>query len=245
VLELEERDTDSEAQSARAARRFGKESDRWDRIYSERGSIPVRLWDRYARRNVRQRFVRTFEVAGDLAGRSVLDLGCGSGRYLIEAASRGSSRVVGVDLAPQMLSIAARLAQAFGLEERIELRVADLRTLDLTEQFDLVCANGVFDYIDNAGPVLARIARWTRGLCVASFPDRGALRAQPRRLYWRMRGLRIALYEAAQVERLAQEAGFRAYSIERLGPIHLLSAHIGVAGDSRLARASEVYPHRQ
>jgi malonyl-CoA O-methyltransferase len=39
----------------------------------------------------------------DLNGMHILDAGCGSGRYLIHAASRGASHLVGVDLSQEML----------------------------------------------------------------------------------------------------------------------------------------------
>lgn len=40
----------------------------------------------------------------DLAGKVVLDLACGSGRYLSKVRERGASAVLGLDLAPAMLA---------------------------------------------------------------------------------------------------------------------------------------------
>src|SRR5262245_12826582 len=99
-------DTPPDRQVARAERRFAAESDRWDLIYAENPPWLVRAWDRWARKNVRQRFARTFELCGPLAGASVLDVGCGSGRYLVEAAARGATRIVGVDVAGPMIECA-------------------------------------------------------------------------------------------------------------------------------------------
>jgi SAM-dependent methyltransferase len=57
----------------------------------------------------------------DLARRSVLDLGCGPGAYLLRASDRGAARVVGCDLSTSMLALAqgnvdgrARLVQVDG-----------------------------------------------------------------------------------------------------------------------------------
>jgi len=227
MLELEKPPRADQAEQTR--RRFERESSRWDRIYSTEASWPLRLWNHHARRNVRERFRRTFEVAGPLDGGSVLDLGCGSGRYLVEAASRGATRIVGVDLAPPMLEIAGRLVQAFGADERIELRAGDLCEIEFAERFDLVIANGVFDYLPDAPRALRVMRRLTGGTCVASFPDRAALRALPRRLFWRARGLRIALFDEPGILALARRAGFNAARVERMGPIFVLVAR-GEAG---------------
>jgi malonyl-CoA O-methyltransferase len=40
----------------------------------------------------------------DLAGSSVIDAGCGSGRYMVHALRRGARRLVGVDLSGEMLA---------------------------------------------------------------------------------------------------------------------------------------------
>jgi SAM-dependent methyltransferase len=209
------------------ARRFRREAHRWDEIYSDSGGLLARAWDRLTRSNVRRRFARTFEAGGDLRGRSVLDLGCGSGRYLVEAAQRGAGRIVGVDFAPEMLAAARALAATVPSADRIELVCADLADLQLQERFDLVIANGLFDYLPDPRSGFLRAAGWTRGVLVASFPDRRAPRALPRSLYWRLRGVRIQLFGRAGVERLAEEAGFHDRSIERIGPIFLLLARAG------------------
>lgn len=234
MLEIEDAETPNARQAARTERRFAAESDRWDGIYSERSSWPARLWDRLTRRNVRERFRRTFEAFGPLEGKSVIDLGCGSGRYLIEAASRGATRVVGVDLASPMIDVAERLARSFSFGDRIELEVGDLYEIELAERFDLVIANGVFDYLPDAPRALARMRRMTGDTLIASFPDRAAFRALPRRLYWRARGLSITLFDERQILALARAAGFTQVAVERIGPIFLLVAR-GAPPTSRLS----------
>lgn len=206
------------------ARRFRGEAHRWDRIYDDLGHPLTRLWDRLTRDNVRRRFTRTFEATGDLQGRSVLDLGCGSGRYLIEAVSRGAARAVGVDFAPEMIAIARRLADASPHGDRIELRCGDVRVPEPAGPFDLVIANGLFDYVDDPLPVLSSAWRRTSGTLVASFPDTRAPRALPRSLYWRLRGIRIRLFDRAAIVAAARAAAIENPAIERIGPIFLLIA---------------------
>jgi malonyl-CoA O-methyltransferase len=46
-------------------------------------------------------------MPAELHGQAVLDVGCGSGRYMLHALQRGAARVIGVDLSPQMLAHAS------------------------------------------------------------------------------------------------------------------------------------------
>lgn len=72
----------------------------------------------------------------------VLDVGCGTGGWLIEVAKSYPtiSRLVGVDVSKRMLDFARAQAEAKGVSERIEFRVMDaLRMLEFPPDFfDLV-----------------------------------------------------------------------------------------------------------
>ncbi|HLZ63892.1 MAG TPA: class I SAM-dependent methyltransferase [Ktedonosporobacter sp.] len=75
--------------------------------------------------------------------RSVLDLGCGTGGWLIEAAknSPNLSKLVGVDVSTKMINYATAMAQAAGQQERrLQFRQMDvLRRLDFPDaSFDLL-----------------------------------------------------------------------------------------------------------
>lgn len=48
---------------------------------------------------------RSYELLGDLTGRTVVDAGCGSGRAVAELAERGA-HAIGVDLNPEMIATA-------------------------------------------------------------------------------------------------------------------------------------------
>lgn len=222
----ERTDVERTDKSSGVEHRFRGEARRWWEIYSEGGNPIARYWDQLTRENVRRRFQRTFERAGDLTGKSVLDLGCGPGRYLVEAAQRGARRVVGVDFAPEMIEIARGVVTSAAGASVVELQCSKLETLQLEGTFDLVIENGVFDYLDDAPRGLAQARRLTGGLCIATFPDRNAPRAFPRSLYWRARGIRIHLFDREGVDRLAREAGFKQFEIEKIGPIYLLAARV-------------------
>ena len=53
-----------------------------------------------------------------LAGRTVVDFGCGRGADSLEMARRGAGRVIGVDVRKEALAVAARAAEQAGLSDR-------------------------------------------------------------------------------------------------------------------------------
>jgi len=75
-----------------------------------------------------ERMLRMAEVR---AGDSVIDLGSGDGRIVIEAAKRGA-RGLGVDLDPSLVKLATQNAQAAGVADRARFEVRDIFETDLS-----------------------------------------------------------------------------------------------------------------
>jgi SAM-dependent methyltransferase len=80
-------------------------------------------------------------------GERVLDLACGIGRHSLELRRRGFE-VVGVDISADLLEMAEREAGAQSLE--VTFMQADLRELDLSDEFDLVLSlnDGAVGYFE-------------------------------------------------------------------------------------------------
>ena len=80
-------------------------------------------------------------------GERVLDLACGIGRHSLELRRRGFE-VVGVDISPDLLEMAEREAEAQSLE--VSFMQADLRELELADEFDLVLSlnDGAVGYFE-------------------------------------------------------------------------------------------------
>ncbi|UFN47987.1 methyltransferase domain-containing protein [Roseomonas sp. OT10] len=87
-----------------------------------------------------------------LAGRRVVDLGCGFGWFARWAAEQGAAAVLGLDLSEQMLA-RARVETA---SPAVAYRRADLESLDLPGGgFDLAYSSLAFHYVED----FARLAR--------------------------------------------------------------------------------------
>ena len=93
-----------------------------------------------------------FDLAGDMRGRTVLDLPCGDGTYSRAFARRGAGSVVGIDLSSAMVERARALEreQPFG----ISYRVGDAADLGAIGAFDLVVACYLFNYAQTRAQLL-------------------------------------------------------------------------------------------
>ncbi|WP_204249115.1 class I SAM-dependent methyltransferase [Nocardia arizonensis] len=94
-------------------------------------------------------------LAGDVAGRRILDAGCGSGPTSAALRDRGAI-VTGIDSSARMLELARRRLGA-----DVDLRVADLaEPLPFADGvFDDVVASLVLHYLKDWGPTLSELRR--------------------------------------------------------------------------------------
>ena len=87
-------------------------------------------------------------IAGKLLiepGMSVLDIGCGWGGMGLTLARDFGARVTGVTLSEEQLKIAKARVAAEGLEDRVNFRLADYRTVG--ERFDRIVSVGMFEHV--------------------------------------------------------------------------------------------------
>jgi tRNA (mo5U34)-methyltransferase len=91
-------------------------------------------------------------IPADLAGKSVLDIGCNAGFYSLEMKRRGADRVLGIDFDDGYLAQARFAAEVEGADiEFRKLSVYDVAALG--EKFDIVIFMGVLYHLRH--PLLA------------------------------------------------------------------------------------------
>jgi cyclopropane-fatty-acyl-phospholipid synthase len=82
-------------------------------------------------------------------GERVLDVGCGWGSFALHAAREHGVHVTGVTLSEPQARLARERAEAAGLGDRVEVRVADWRDLG-GERFDAIASIGMVEHVGSA-----------------------------------------------------------------------------------------------
>ena len=98
-----------------------------------------------------------------LQGQAVLDVGCGSGRYMMHARRRGAVHVTGVDLSSPMLRRAATELVAYPSGSEAELVQGSVAALPVVDvQADLTICALVIGHLEDLQQSLAELRRVTR-----------------------------------------------------------------------------------
>ena len=100
-----------------------------------------------------KKFRRFADRLPDVAGKTVLDIGCNAGFYSVEMKRRGAKRVLGIDSDDRYLDQARFAAETLGFDG-IEFRKLDVYDVGaIGERFDLVIFMGVLYHLRH--PLLA------------------------------------------------------------------------------------------
>ncbi|MBV8205502.1 MAG: TIGR04290 family methyltransferase [Acidobacteria bacterium] len=112
-------------------------------------------------------------IPRDLAGATVLDIGCNGGFYSIEMKRRGAARVVGIDVDDRYLRQAQFAAETLGLE--IEFQKQSVYSLDsLPGRFDFVLFMGVLYHLRYPLFALDKVVQKVAGKLVFQTMIRGS-----------------------------------------------------------------------
>jgi len=93
-----------------------------------------------------------FQLLGNLQGKTILDLACGTGFYSRLLKEQGAAKVVGVDISREMIEVARQQEQKNKLG--IEYHVFDITQLPRLGSFDLVTAVYLLNYAENGEQML-------------------------------------------------------------------------------------------
>lgn len=106
--------------------------------------------------NIHPKFKRALEIAGDIKGKNILDIGCGRGEMIYYCVKRGA-RVLGMDYSEAAIEIARTTINKLLSELRTSAKaeVGDIVKYDFTEKYDIVfmieIAEHMYDWQLKAG----------------------------------------------------------------------------------------------
>jgi ubiquinone/menaquinone biosynthesis C-methylase UbiE len=212
----------------RVREHFHDDAARFDAIYGNKKGAIQRLIDDHWRGVVQRRLELNVEKLQPLAGKKILDVGCGSGRFCIAFARNGAERVIGIDFAKGMIDIAGKLASESGVADKCSFITGGFpEAIPPSEApFDACTANGFFDYIEDPVPLISRMREMTRGKLIMSFPKAVEWRVPVRRLRFWFKGTPLFLYREQQVRDILGRAGATEYEWIDLDRDYLVVASV-------------------
>ncbi len=212
---------------AQVAEYWNKVAPDFDKIYSGEKGPFSRAMDKWLRADMYERLRWVMEASGDIAGKRVCDVGCGSGRFLVGLGQKGAAQLMGVDVAPNMIDLARKHTAEAGFSERSKFAVTDVLNWKVDEEpFDLTIAIGFWDYIDDPISRLEKIRAITKkgGIFLSAWPRSGTLRAIIRKPRLAMLGCPSYYYSKDQVYRDFAKTGFKPRDYRIAGQLHLVEA---------------------
>jgi SAM-dependent methyltransferase len=91
------------------------------------------------------------DIWSRVAGKTVIDFGCGRGEHIVEIAQRGATRAIGYDIREHVLEAGRRLARDAGVADRCVF------TTEPAEKADVVISMDAFEHFSDPAGVLRQM----------------------------------------------------------------------------------------
>jgi 2-polyprenyl-3-methyl-5-hydroxy-6-metoxy-1,4-benzoquinol methylase len=187
----------------------------FDGIYGNKGGF-IGFLNRIIRASVKARFNLTFDILGDLKGRAVLDVGCGSGRYMFESLAKGASKVMGLDAAEGALNFARDQASRLKVADQVGFHHSDFLDFDPGRKFDVILAIGYYDYVFDPLAHLKRMVELSDGLIIASFPRLWSIWTPLRKVRLALNRCPVRFYTQRNIVNLMKKVGNPNFEIKTI-----------------------------
>jgi len=155
-----------------------------------------------------------------IAGRTVLDVGCGVGDLAIETARAGAARATGFDLSGESIERARRLAGDRGVGDRTSFEVGDGAAVELPTSDIVVLNRVVCCYPDIDALLTNTLAAAGSVYAYTAPPSRGTAGLLAKMVvaisnaWYRLRdakfgGFRVFVHDVDRIDERVRAAGFR------------------------------------
>lgn len=121
---------------------------------------------------------------GPLKGKTVMDVGSGSGGLGIGLALRGA-QVIGIDIEPELCEIATEHAASYHVDARFLCYDGEHMPIE-DASVDLITCSSVFEHVSNPDQLLSEMERVLKpgGYVYMTFPNRWVLKETHSRIYF-------------------------------------------------------------
>ena len=210
----------------RAANFFDAYAHDFNAIYGGDNGLFNRIVNRLFRQAMVVRYEKVLAGCQPIAGKTVLDVGCGPGHYSVALAKAGAASVFGIDFAPAMIELAKRRATEATVAEHCRFVDGDFLAHPFTETFDYAVVTGFMDYIRDAEGLVRRVLDLTRDKAFFSFPADGGILAWQRKLRYKSR-CDLFMYTRPQLEALFAKLAPGRATIESIGRDFFVTVRAG------------------
>jgi predicted TPR repeat methyltransferase len=206
------------SETAQVTTYFNAAAHDFDRLYGETGSnFLMRFINRTFRKDIYERFAIAMEHAKTSGIKSLLDVGCGSGRYASAFTEMGLENIVGIDCSQAMIDLADKIISGSqDTATTFSFVCDDFMSYATNMRFDLVLAMGVFDYIKDPIPFLSKMIGLSDHSVVASFPSVSAYRTPIRKVRYYIKACPVYFYTRESIETLFASVGYRDVQIRKI-----------------------------
>ena len=204
---------------------WNREVESFNAIYTGGKSAPLNFLDKVFRKDMYRRYDLTIDGCEPVAGRSILDVGCGSGVYALELARRGAELVLGVDIAEQMIDLCRKQADEQSLTNT-EFVHGEIQDLPADRLYDVSFAIGLFDYMTDSVSTLSEMKKRTTKRMILAYPRLWTWRAPIRKVRLGLRNCEVHFYSREMVRRDLARAGLTDYEIVNVGKLFLVIAEL-------------------
>jgi ubiquinone/menaquinone biosynthesis C-methylase UbiE len=186
---------------------FDRIADEFDSIYDYRGTLSTRILHKLFRKAMFERIPISVQESRPLKGKSVLDIGCGSGRLSFLLAKE-AARVTGIDYAKSMIDLAKKYQHQLEVVDGVEFICCDfMNDFPEDKKYDISIALGVFDYIKDPMPLLTKVKKITTTKIIASYPAKFSVQSPLRKVWLSTRKCPVFFYTKSQLKRIYSNLG--------------------------------------
>jgi len=192
---------------------FEQIASEFDGIYDNKGNFITKIFNKIFRKGMYERVNITIEESGQVQNKTILDIGCGSGRVSFLLAKEGAE-VIGIDYSNQMIELAKKNRRQLSQNNSIEFKCCDfMHDFPHDRKYDISIALGVFDYIQDPIPFLDKVKKITKSKIIASYPVKFAFQSPLRKLWLRSRNCPVYFYTEENLKKIYSRIGINEIKI--------------------------------
>jgi SAM-dependent methyltransferase len=188
---------------------FNSYSKTFSSIYSEDDkprSLFDKIVDKVFRWPVKKRFELTLKYTSNPDIKSVLDIGCGPGHYVVAFLNQGK-QVTALDIADEMLDLTRDKVKRLKKEDSVKFIHQSYTDFIPSETYDAACVMGFFDYVPEPVSVLKKLLNDINKEIYISLPNDKGILAWQRKIRYRNNECPLFLYSKESITNYLKEAG--------------------------------------